>query len=115
MNKLKYLVRLNRVIEMKTKKYTKLYEWQERCKAGTEVCAQCGDNRNLTIDHIVPQSILKQLDVDDYYMSYEMEENFQFLCRYCNQQKSFRFDLKNPKTYKILIENLEKCREFYLK
>lgn len=99
---------------MKKKKATKLFEWQQRAKSGTEKC-KCGETRHLNVDHIVPVAILKQFMLDEYDVLYEMEENFEILCRYCNQQKYDRLDVRNPKTYSILLKVLEDVKTYYLK
>jgi 5-methylcytosine-specific restriction endonuclease McrA len=98
---------------MKVKKKTKLFEWQMRCKSGTEKC-KCGETRHLTVDHIVPAFLLEQFGLDRVEILYEMEENFEILCRYCNQMKSSRIDVRNPKTYEIMTKILENARKYYL-
>lgn len=100
---------------MKTKKHTRLREWQERCRNGNEKCVKCGDTRNLTVDHIVPVVILYQftLNVDDSH--YNLEENFQILCRYCNLMKGGRIDPGNPKTYSVLAGLMQRAKEYYIK
>ena len=83
------------------KKHTKLWEWQERIKKGEGECAKCGGKIGLTIDHIVPQSLLQQFGLDDEIYEYEL--NFQILCRFCNQVKQNRMDFStNPKTLSLL-------------
>ena len=90
-----------------------MFEWQEKSKSGTEKC-KCGEIRNLNVDHIVPVVILRQFILDTNYVLYEMEENFEILCRYCNQQKAERLDVRNPKTYSILEKVLSDAKEYYL-
>lgn len=99
---------------MKKKKQTKLFEWQTRCKSGNEKCAKCPETRHLTVDHIVPCHILEQFMLDKIYILYEMEENFEIVCRYCNQMKGGRIDPRNPKTYEILDRVLVEARDYYL-
>jgi 5-methylcytosine-specific restriction endonuclease McrA len=60
-------------------------------------CTKCGETKMLTLDHIVPQSLLQDLGVFDI-----IEDNYQILCRYCNHKKSNRLDMLNPKTKEIL-------------
>lgn len=99
---------------MKTRKHTKYFEWQERCKSGKEKCAKCGETRALTVEHIVPVNILTQFILGDFYeFTYNCEENFQILCHYCNQQKGGRLDMKNPMTYKILGDVIKNAKEYY--
>jgi 5-methylcytosine-specific restriction endonuclease McrA len=67
---------------------------------------KCGRTENLTLDHIIPQNILKDLGVD---IEREIiEDNYQILCRTCNQFKSNRLDFSEPKTKEILIRLLQK-------
>lgn len=99
---------------MKFKPKTKLAQWQERCKSGLEKCARCGETRHLTVDHIVPVNILNQISDDKDFTSFEMEQNFEILCRYCNTYKAGRIDVRDPKTYKILVDVLEKAKRYYI-
>jgi 5-methylcytosine-specific restriction endonuclease McrA len=90
---------------MKSKK-SKLTEWQLRASKGG-VCAGCGRNLSyLTVDHIVPLSIIEMLD-DTGKMKSELEENFQLLCMPCNKFKANRIDKKNPITKQLLLKLLE--------
>lgn len=100
---------------MKKKRNTKLFDWQEKCKDNKNSCADCGDNRTLSVDHIIPVDLLLQFCIDKNYGLYEMEENFQILCRYCNSKKSNRIDVKNKKTYLILEKIINQAKEFYIK
>lgn len=83
---------------MKTKKKTKLYDWQQKAK--TAQCEKCRSESYVTVDHIIPVSLLKELGSIDG--CYEDEENFQFLCVLCNTQKANRLDHLNPKTVPLL-------------
>jgi len=94
------------------KKHTKLYEWQ--IKSRSAVCSKCGSTENITVDHIIPVSILEPLYLDSpedkYNLIYNDEDNLQFLCRYCNVSKGNKLDVRNPKTiplFKRLIDSLE--------
>lgn len=62
-----------------------------------KVCNQCGETKYLTLDHIVPESLLKDLGVMEV-----IEDNYQTLCRYCNQKKANRIDIREPKVKEIL-------------
>ena len=86
---------------MKTKKKTKLYEWQQKAKTGQ--CERCGSTVNVTVDHIIPVSLLKELGVD----MYECDGNFQLLCRLCNTFKANRLDHLNPNTIPLLKKYVE--------
>lgn len=88
------------------KKKTKLWEWQQRAAQGGE-CEKCHRQVTiLTVDHIVPISILDMLD-DTGQMKHEMEENFQLLCHPCNRFKSTRIDKTCPFTRSVLLKLLE--------
>lgn len=97
---------------MKKKKNTKLYEWQSNRDKG--IC-ECGETRHLTVDHIVPVSLLEQFNLDKPTVLYEMEENFRYLCRYCNSNKSSKIDVRDPKTYLILRKVLEDAERYFIK
>lgn len=100
---------------MKSKRKTKLFEWQQRCFKGEGHCGKCGRTDHLTVDHIVPVFVLQQFMLDRIDVLYDMEENFEILCRYCNQYKSSRIDPRNPKVYEILEKVLKEAKEYHLK
>ena len=101
---------------MKSKKHSKLFEWQERAKSGKEKCRVQGcESKIITVDHIIPISVLMPLYQDSkkerWEMIYNDEENFDFLCQYHNKMKNCQLDIRHPKTIpllKRLIESLEK-------
>lgn len=86
---------------MKAKKKTKLYEWQQRVNNGDGACSKCGRKDHLTVDHVIPVSLLNQLCIPKEE-HYDDEENFDILCRWCNRQKGAELDHLNPKTPKLL-------------
>jgi 5-methylcytosine-specific restriction endonuclease McrA len=89
------------------KKATKLHSLQELARAGG-VCEKCREVcPYLTVDHIIPISILEMLD-EKGDAKYEWEDNFQLLCRICNVYKANRLDKRNPKTMKLLLELINK-------
>jgi len=98
---------------MKTKTNSRLHYWQQKAKSGTEKC-RCGETRNLNVDHVVPVAILTQFMLDQRYVLYEMDENFEILCRYCNSMKADRIDPRNPKTYEILEKVIRDAKNYYL-
>lgn len=72
---------------------------------GQKKCS-CGEDRieRLTVDHIVPQNILKNFGLS-------LEEMFelkflQIMCRQCNSIKAGQLDFKNPKTKELLLDLL---------
>ncbi len=100
---------------MKTKKSSKLYEWQRRCLLGTEKCAKCGEMKRLTVDHIVPVSWLYQFMIFDEYISSDLEINFEILCHYCNRYKADRIDPRDPRVYEVLEYVIKLAKKEHLK
>ena len=67
-------------------------------------CEKCGNEKNLSYDHIIPQSILSSFNIDairNFWL-----ENSMTLCHACNQMKSSRLDFSIPDTKKLLLELL---------
>jgi len=92
--------------DMAKKAKTKLSEWQKLGQLGG-VCSSCGVKVSyLTVDHIIPISIVNMLDYSNNDV-FENEENFQFLCRPCNTLKASRLDIRNPKTKVLLLKLLD--------
>jgi hypothetical protein len=80
----------------------------ETAKKNKTPCARCGRTEMQTCDHIVPASLCDQLGVD---MDSELdEENFQVLCRPCNQYKANRLDFSIPKTKELLLKYINKLK-----
>lgn len=68
-------------------------------------CQNCPRTENLTLDHIVPEEILRNFGVD---VEREIiEGNYQLLCRTCNSFKGNRLDFSNSSTKEIIIKLLE--------
>ncbi len=97
------------------KKKSKLWEWQLKCKEPGQKCAKCPETRHLTVDHIVPVVFIRQFLIPDLPPEWEMEENFQILCRYCNAFKRDTIDPRDPKVYEILEKIIKQAKEFHLK
>ena len=93
---------------MKGKPKTKLFEWQKKLKDKEAKCSRCGRNYYLTVDHIVPQNLLLQLNLVDEI--YNWEENFEIVCGACNKFKGGMLDLANPKTIPLLEEALKRAK-----
>lgn len=96
-----------------TPKKTKGTEYgavQKRIAEGGEVCLKCGSTSNLTVEHIIPVSLLTALYADtdtrklNYDLIYNFAENLEVLCKYCNTQKGGRLDMRHPKTLPLLKE-----------
>lgn len=75
-------------------------------KSLPQVCAICGDTKGLTLDHIVPQSLLRDLGVD--VLREYVEDNYQVLCHYCNSKKGGKLDVRIPRTKELLLKVIEK-------
>jgi 5-methylcytosine-specific restriction endonuclease McrA len=79
--------------------------WQKIAEQGGK-CERCQRVvSHLTVDHIVPSSIIQSLD-DTGQLHLTLEENFQFLCYPCNRLKGNRLDKTCPKTKELLIRLL---------
>jgi 5-methylcytosine-specific restriction endonuclease McrA len=85
---------------------------QKRISDGDEICAKCGTDKLLTVEHIVPVGLLLDLyaDIDTkelgYDLIYNYPENLEIFCKYCNKQKGGRLDMRHPKTLLLLKEAL---------
>lgn len=65
-------------------------------------CLRCGRTDKQTLDHLVPRSILEQFGIE--WDKELLEDNYQILCRACNNLKSNHLDFSNPKTKEILLK-----------
>lgn len=88
--------------ERKSKKES--IEWHAvlrgKLKAEKKCCEKCASIYELTLDHIVPQSFLKDLGMvpeHDYNVN-----NFRLLCKKCNNDKGNHFDFTDERTEKLL-------------
>jgi hypothetical protein len=83
----------------------KAYELR-RMKQDIGYCENCGRTEQLTIDHIIPQAVLKMMGIDP------LEErdlrNFQLLCKICNGNKKNYLDFSNMRTKPLLLEYLKR-------
>ena len=98
-------------------KKTKWFWALELAQSGAERCAKCGEAQDLTIDHIVPVSLLKQFllgSVEDYDLQYNYAQNFQVLCYQCNKQKADKIEIENPRTYEILEKVIAQAKAKHL-
>jgi 5-methylcytosine-specific restriction endonuclease McrA len=81
----------------------------KRLITDTSVCRICGTREvKLTIDHIIPVSVLKALGVTDIYAD---EDNFQILCIDCNKLKGDKIDWSDSKAKVLLIKYLSTPEE----
>jgi 5-methylcytosine-specific restriction endonuclease McrA len=76
------------------------------CPRCNKIMAKDGHVFMPTVDHIVPETLLRMFGVDPRKML--MEENLIVICRRCNNFKSNQLDFANPATKKVLLELLEK-------
>lgn len=89
------------------KKKSNLWKWQEETRFGLKRCS-CGNPAN-SVDHIIPIELLKKLLLIDQALN--DEENFQPLCRVCNQIKANNLDFKNPLTIPLLKKYVQMAEE----
>lgn len=92
---------------MSKKSRSKLAEWQlEGLEGG--VCSRCGvEAPKLTVDHIIPGHIIKDLDPTGELV-FEWDINFQLICLACNHNKGGNLDRSNPMTFTLLSMLLHK-------
>ena len=70
-------------------------------------CRVCGTDKNLTIDHVVPWSLVSQFTGDNDKFKYGDYDNMEILCKRCNSFKGDRLDFTNPKTKEILLKYIK--------
>lgn len=74
----------------------------------------CKSKDNLTIDHIVPVSYLKQLGfISIETLTMRQRKNLTILCGRCNNKKGDKIDLKNKKVKRLMVwylKNYEKIK-----
>lgn len=92
------------------KKHILLFEAAKRLDAenNQELCVSCRRFApgSMTIDHIIPDSLLVMFGIDTD-LEWD-EENIQIMCRPCNSFKANRLDFKNPKTKPLLLKYIER-------
>src|SRR3990167_2147886 len=81
----------------------KYFEWLVQTEGK---CKRCERTEKLTLDHIIPLSLLAQLGIDTEREFYE--ENLQLYCQACNHYKGSRLDFIIPKTKELLLKYIEK-------
>lgn len=90
---------------MKIKKDCNLTRWQK--EYGVEgVCSRCKKVSQMTVDHVIPVYLLEQMGFFDECLN--DTDNFELVCRTCNQFKSSRLDLANPRTTPLLKKYVER-------
>ena len=97
---------------MRAKFGTKLKQWQKRNKEG--LCSKCFTIGKLTIDHIIPITLIKQILVNLPHLIFDEiqnnQDNFQIMCVKCNAKKNSTLDINNPKTIPLLTNLLNVCQ-----
>lgn len=77
----------------------------EKLMESEQKCGRCDRTHNLSLDHIVAERWLRMFGLDtDVDM---IEDNYQLLCRPCNNFKSDNLDFAVPKTKEILTRLLK--------
>lgn len=85
----------------------KAKEYRENLIQPNSCCAWCGSTENLTLEHIIPRSILLKMGYTPME-TWELEKNLIVVCRPCNIEKHNTICLKLPETHKALSEIMEK-------
>lgn len=78
-------------------------------------CTKCGTKDDLSIDHIIPVRILKEMGFYsiETYNHKKHKRNLTLLCRPCNNKKGDTLDLTDTKIRKLLawyLKNYEKLK-----
>lgn len=78
-----------------------LDSYRKKLREGNFTCAypNCIKTK-LTVDHIIPQQLLSMLGLQGFINT--DDENFQYLCKFHNNQKGSSIDYTNPKTLPLL-------------
>lgn len=94
----------------KLKKNTKAFmkQFKKRLlRNGNRVCESCGrdcSDKNATVDHIVPRSILRSMGFTEKQLC--DERNLRLLCVFCNSSKGSNLDFTDYRTKKLMLEYL---------
>lgn len=86
------------------------YVWKSRLlkklKLEIGMCEKCKRNDlGYTIDHIIPQAILKDMGIEPH--KDRNEGNLRLLCQLCNTRKGERLDFTDKRTKPLLLEYLK--------
>lgn len=101
-----YSIEGMKVMKRKGKRYVE-GAFAEVVARDGEKCRRCGKTEHLTLDHIIPVSLLRQLIGQDNESKYEDLENLEILCRRCNLFKANQVDMTNPKSKPLLLKYIE--------
>ena len=101
---MKYLKEIRKLIKEKVlnEKHAKsnVIKLETAYKLDNPKCEECKAVKNLTYDHIIPQKILIDFNINPAKQFWE--KNSQVLCYRCNQRKKHSLYLDNPKTINLL-------------
>jgi 5-methylcytosine-specific restriction endonuclease McrA len=101
----KELLNMEKVVKSNTKLIA--LKLEELLNRDGKKCYRCGREEWLTIDHIVPVSILRDMGVEERE-TYADSENLRILCKPCNSFKANRLDFADPRTKRVLMRALER-------
>ena len=85
----------------------KVNEYRSQNIKPNSKCAFCGSKENLTIDHVIPRSILLRMGYIPME-TWELEKNLIIVCKKCNTEKAGTICLKLKQTHNALKEILKK-------
>ena len=71
------------------------------------VCGYCESKEDLTVDHIVPLSVLTLMGIDKF-KAFDFPKNFMVVCNKCNQEKGKSIIRNHQPTLEAMIELLTK-------
>lgn len=76
------------------------------------ICSKCKHHYpRLTVEHIVPSSILVDLGLGD--LIYDDPENMEPMCKGCNLRKGGHLDPLHPKTHVLLAKYVKQSYSKY--
>lgn len=70
-------------------------------------CEWCGAKENLTIEHLIPRSVLLKMGYTPME-TWELKKNLIVVCKKCNFEKGASICLKLPATHEALKEIMAK-------
>lgn len=78
-----------------------------------EKCSNCPSLNELTVDHIIPTSLLEFFGIkkEQSYNWKKHSSNLQLLCRACNSLKSNRVDWSDKRSLPLLKSYVDKLHE----
>lgn len=76
------------------------------------VCVWCGSKEQLTMEHVIPRSLLLKMGYTPIE-TWELTENLIVVCKDCNGEKGNSICLKLEQTHKALKQLLEKNPPHY--